>query len=92
MEVRKLPKILDRIRSTYRLTLRKCRMDAERNKVKQKMNTSLNGSFLLQATPRKSKPVARFVPDWVLRRDKLKDIVDPLCAIQMLANALAIVP
>uniref|UniRef100_A0A671PR28 Abnormal spindle-like microcephaly-associated protein homolog n=1 Tax=Sinocyclocheilus anshuiensis TaxID=1608454 RepID=A0A671PR28_9TELE len=92
MEVRKLPKVSDRIRSIYRLTLRKYKMDAERNKVKQKMNTSLNGSFLLQATPRKSKPVARFAPDWVLRRDKLKDIVDPLRAIQMLANALSIVP
>ncbi|XP_050950699.1 abnormal spindle-like microcephaly-associated protein isoform X2 [Labeo rohita] len=92
MEVRKLSKTSDRIRSIYRLTLRKYKMDAERNKVKQKMNTSLNGSFLLQATPRKSKPVARFAPDWVLRRDKLKDIVDPLRAIQMLANALAIVP
>ncbi|XP_052446988.1 abnormal spindle-like microcephaly-associated protein homolog [Carassius gibelio] len=92
MEIRKLPKVSDRIRSICRLTLRKCKMDAERNKVKQKMNTSLNGSFLLQATPRKSKPVARFAPDWVLRRDKLKDIVDPLRAIQMLANALAIVP
>ncbi|XP_052395480.1 abnormal spindle-like microcephaly-associated protein isoform X2 [Carassius gibelio] len=92
MEVRKFTKLLDRIRSIYRLTLRKYKMDAERNKVRQKMNTSLNGSFLLQATPRKSKPVARFAPDWVLRRDKLKDIVDPLRAIQMLANALAIVP
>ncbi|XP_073700281.1 abnormal spindle-like microcephaly-associated protein [Garra rufa] len=91
-EVRKLSKVSDRIRSIYRLTIRKCKMDAERNKVKQKMNTSLNGSFLLQATPRKSKPVPRFAPDWVLRRDKLKDIVDPLRAIQMLANALAIVP
>lgn len=92
MEIRRLPKVMDRIRSIYRLTLRKCKMDAERNKVKQKMNTSLNGSFLLQATPRKSKPVARFAPDWVLRRDKMKDIVDPLRAIQILANALAIVP
>ncbi|XP_056303661.1 abnormal spindle-like microcephaly-associated protein [Danio aesculapii] len=92
MEIRRLPKVTDRIRSIYRLTLRKCKMDAERNKVKQKMNTSLNGSFLLQATPRKSKPVARFAPDWVLRRDKMKDIVDPLRAIQILANALAIVP
>uniref|UniRef100_A0A9J8DFB9 Assembly factor for spindle microtubules n=1 Tax=Cyprinus carpio carpio TaxID=630221 RepID=A0A9J8DFB9_CYPCA len=90
--LRKLPKVSDRIRSICRLTLRKCKMDAERNKVKQKMNTSLNGSFLLQATPRKSKPMARFAPDWVLRRDKLKDIVDPLRAIQMLANTLAIVP
>ncbi|KAI7791387.1 putative abnormal spindle-like microcephaly-associated protein [Triplophysa rosa] len=92
MEVRKLPKASDRIRSICRLTLRKCKMDTERTKVKQKMNASLNGSFLLQATPRKSKPVAKFVPDWVLRRDKMKDIVDPLRAIQMLANALALVP
>uniref|UniRef100_A0A8C1ZHK3 Abnormal spindle microtubule assembly n=1 Tax=Cyprinus carpio TaxID=7962 RepID=A0A8C1ZHK3_CYPCA len=60
MELRKLPKVSDRIRSICRLTLRKCKMDAERNKVKQKMNTSLNGSFLLQATPRKSKPMARY--------------------------------
>lgn len=59
-EVRKLPKVSDRIRSIYRLGLRKYKMDTERNKVKQKMNTSLNGSFLLQATPRKSKPVTRY--------------------------------
>nr|XP_055073870.1 abnormal spindle-like microcephaly-associated protein [Misgurnus anguillicaudatus] len=92
MEVRNLPNTSDRIRSICRLTLRKCKMDAERTKVKQKMNASLNGSFLPQATPRKSKPVARFAPDWVLRRDKMKDIVDPLRAIQTLANALSIVP
>ncbi|XP_051977861.1 abnormal spindle-like microcephaly-associated protein [Xyrauchen texanus] len=91
MDVRKQPKTSDRIRSIYRLTLRKCKMDAERSRVKQKMNASLNGSFL-QATPRKSKPMARFAPDWVLRRDKMKDIVDPLRAIQMLANALSLVP
>ncbi|KAG1928362.1 abnormal spindle-like microcephaly-associated protein [Pimephales promelas] len=92
MEVQTLHKVSDRIRSICRLTLRKCKMDSERNKVKQKMNSSLNGSFFFQATPRKSKPVTRFAPDWVLRRDKMKDIVDPLCAIQMLANALALVP
>ncbi|TRY96933.1 hypothetical protein DNTS_014281 [Danionella cerebrum] len=86
MEIRSLPKVSDRIRSIYRLALRKYNMDAERNKAKQRLNTSING--LIQATPRKSKPVARFAPDWVLRRDKMKDIVDPLHAIQMLANAL----
>lgn len=32
----------------------------------------------------------RFAPDWVLRKDKLKDIVDPLRAIQMVANTLSI--
>ncbi|XP_049911011.1 abnormal spindle-like microcephaly-associated protein isoform X1 [Epinephelus moara] len=91
VEVMKLPKLLDRIRSIYRLTARKQKMDAERTVMKQKMNASLNGSFFVQATPRKSRPVPKFAPDWVLRKDKLKDIVDPLRAIQMVAHTLSIV-
>ncbi|KAI3368492.1 hypothetical protein L3Q82_025502, partial [Scortum barcoo] len=57
VEVMKLPKILDRVRSIYRLTARKHKMDAERTVIKQKMNASVNGSFYIQATPRKSRPV-----------------------------------
>ncbi|CAJ1061171.1 abnormal spindle-like microcephaly-associated protein [Xyrichtys novacula] len=91
VEVMKLPKVLDRIRSIYRLTARKQKMDAERTVIKQKMNASINGSFYVPATPRKSNPVPKFAPDWVLRKDKLKDIVDPLRAIQMVANTLSIV-
>ncbi|XP_042369980.1 abnormal spindle-like microcephaly-associated protein [Plectropomus leopardus] len=91
VEVMKLPKVLDRIRSIYRLTARKHKMDAERTVMKQKMNASLNGSFFIQATPRKSRPAPKFAPDWVLRKDKLKDIVDPLRAIQMVSNTLSIV-
>lgn len=53
----KLPKVVDRIRSIYRLTARKQKMDAERTVVKQKMNASVNGSFFVQATPRKCRPV-----------------------------------
>ncbi|XP_073332117.1 abnormal spindle-like microcephaly-associated protein [Pagrus major] len=90
VEVMKLPKVLDRIHSIYRLTARKHKMDAERTVVKQKMNASINGSFFVQATPRKTRPVPKFAPDWVLRKDKLKDIVDPLRAIQMVANTLSI--
>ncbi|XP_072244866.1 abnormal spindle-like microcephaly-associated protein [Leuresthes tenuis] len=90
-EVMKLPKAFDRIRSIYRLTARKHKMDAERTITKQKMNASVNGSFYVPATPRKSRPVPRFAPDWVLRKDKLKDIVDPLRAIQMVADTLSIV-
>ncbi|CAG5863219.1 unnamed protein product [Menidia menidia] len=90
-EVSKLPKALDRICSIYRLTVRKHQMDAERTIVKQKMNASVNGSFYVPATPRKSRPVQKFAPDWVLRKDKLKDIVDPLRAIQMVADTLSIV-
>ncbi|KAG7220012.1 hypothetical protein INR49_000660 [Caranx melampygus] len=88
--VMKLPKSLDRIRSIYRLTARKHKLDAERTVMKQKMNASINGSFYIQATPRKSRPPPKFAPDWVLRKDKLKDIVDPLRAIQMVADTLSI--
>ncbi|XP_072516320.1 abnormal spindle-like microcephaly-associated protein [Salminus brasiliensis] len=90
--VKKLPRASERICSIYKLTLRKYKMDVQRTKVKQRMNVSLNGSFLPQATPQKSKPTARFAPDWVLHRGKMKDIVDPLGAIQMLVKALALMP
>ncbi|KAI4876255.1 hypothetical protein NFI96_005175 [Prochilodus magdalenae] len=92
MGVKKLPKASERICSIYRLMLRKYKMDVQRTQVKQRMNVSLNGSFLPQATPQKSKPVARFAPDWVLHRGKMKDLVDPLGAIQMLVKALALKP
>ncbi|XP_059197817.1 abnormal spindle-like microcephaly-associated protein [Centropristis striata] len=91
VEVMKLPKVCDRIRSIYRLTVRKNKMDAERSIMKQKMNASINGSFLVPATPRKSRPAPKFAPDWVLRKDRLRDVVDPFRAIQMLANTLSIV-
>ncbi|KAK2835149.1 hypothetical protein Q5P01_015633 [Channa striata] len=90
VEVTKLPKALDRLRSIYRLTARKHKMDAERTVIKQKMNASVNGSFFVPATPRKSRPVPKFAPEWVLKKDKLKDIVDPLRAIQMVADTLSI--
>lgn len=57
----KLPKSLDRIRSIYRLTARKHKLDAERTVMKQKMNASINGSFYIQATPRKSRPPPKYV-------------------------------
>lgn len=60
-EVLKLPKVLDRIRSIYRLTTRKHKMDAERTVIKQKMNASINGSFFIPATPRKSHPAPKYV-------------------------------
>lgn len=61
----KLPKVLERIRSIYRLTARKHKMDAERTVVKQKMNSSINGSFFVQATPRKSHPAPKYGYVWI---------------------------
>ncbi|XP_051929609.1 abnormal spindle-like microcephaly-associated protein homolog [Hippocampus zosterae] len=91
VEAMKCPKVLERVTSIYRLTVRKYKMDAERNVAKQKMNAPINGSFYIPATPRKCQPVPRFAPDWVLRKDNLPNIVDPLKAIHMLANTLSIV-
>lgn len=91
VEVMKIPKAVERLQSIYRLTARKHKMDAERTVVKQKMNASLNGSVFIQATPRKTRPAPKFAPDWVLRKDKLKDIVDPLRAIQMVAETMSLV-
>ncbi|XP_008435479.1 abnormal spindle-like microcephaly-associated protein homolog [Poecilia reticulata] len=51
-EVVKLPKVLDRIGSIYRLTARKHRMDKERSITRQR----INGSFYVPPTLRKSKP------------------------------------
>ncbi|XP_019740087.1 abnormal spindle-like microcephaly-associated protein [Hippocampus comes] len=90
-EAMNCPKVLDRVTSIYRLTVRKYKMDAERNVAKQKMNAPINGSFYIPATPRKCQPVPRFAPDWVLRKDNLPNVVDPLKAIHMLANTLSIV-
>ncbi|MBN3324494.1 ASPM protein, partial [Atractosteus spatula] len=92
VEVRNLPKAVDRICSIYRLTARKHKMDAARTLTRQKMNVSLNGSFFSQTTPHKTKAIPRIAPDWVLRKDNMKEVVDPLQAIQMLADALAVVP
>ncbi|XP_061739795.1 abnormal spindle-like microcephaly-associated protein isoform X2 [Nerophis ophidion] len=89
-EVMNNPKMMDRLRGIYRLTVHKHKVDAERSVTKQKMNASINGSFYVQQTPRKSRPVPKFAPDWVLRKDAIKDIVDPLMAIQMVANTLFI--
>ncbi|XP_061680252.1 abnormal spindle-like microcephaly-associated protein isoform X2 [Syngnathoides biaculeatus] len=90
-EVIKRPKLLERIKSIYRLTLRKYKMDAERNVIRQKINASFNGRFCALTTPNKSRPVPKFAPDWVLGKDQLQNIVDPLQAIQMLMNSLSIV-
>nr|XP_023650446.1 abnormal spindle-like microcephaly-associated protein [Paramormyrops kingsleyae] len=91
-EVRKLPKTIDRISSIYRLTIRKHKKDAERTVMKQRMNASLNGSFFAHTPAHKTKPVPRFAPDWVLGKGNLREIMDPLRAIQMVADAFGIIP
>ncbi|XP_032883883.1 abnormal spindle-like microcephaly-associated protein isoform X3 [Amblyraja radiata] len=90
LEVRSMPKAADRIRSIYKLTERKHTMDANRINVKQRMQTPHNGSLYIPATPVRTRAVSKLKPDWVLRRDNVKEVVDPLKAIQLVVDTLGI--
>ncbi|XP_028918990.1 abnormal spindle-like microcephaly-associated protein, partial [Ornithorhynchus anatinus] len=89
-EVRSRPKVVDRIHSLYKLTAHKHKMDAKRTLSKQKMNSSTNGSFFIPVTPIRTKVVSRLKPDWVLRKDNTREIVNPLQAILMVMDTLGI--
>ncbi|XP_075689489.1 abnormal spindle-like microcephaly-associated protein [Rhinoderma darwinii] len=81
-EIRDKPKALDRICSIYKSIARKHKMDAARNISKQLMSYSL-GNSSMQATPVRTRIVSRIKPDWVLRKDNMREVVDPLKAIEM---------
>uniref|UniRef100_A0A8B9DE67 Abnormal spindle microtubule assembly n=1 Tax=Anser cygnoides TaxID=8845 RepID=A0A8B9DE67_ANSCY len=78
------------IQSLYKLTARKCKMDAERTLVKQKTNPLISGTSFIPVTPLRTKTVSRIKPDWVLRKDNMQEIVDPLQAILMVMDTLGI--
>ncbi|NXC84660.1 ASPM protein, partial [Cercotrichas coryphoeus] len=91
LEIRGMPKTVSCIQSLYKLTARKRRMDAERMLVKQKTNAALGGgSSSVPVTPLRIKTVSRIKPDWVLRKDKVREVVDPLQAIVMVMDTLGI--
>uniref|UniRef100_A0A8C3IZF6 Calponin-homology (CH) domain-containing protein n=1 Tax=Chrysemys picta bellii TaxID=8478 RepID=A0A8C3IZF6_CHRPI len=87
-DIRSTSRAASRIHSLYRLTARKHKMDAERTLSKHKMHTSMNGSFFVPVTPVRTKVVSRIKPDWVLRKDNMQEIVDPLQAIRMVMDTL----
>ncbi|KAJ7400063.1 hypothetical protein BTVI_108813 [Pitangus sulphuratus] len=88
LEIRGMPRTVPCIQSLYKLTARKHRMDAERTLVKQKTNTALGGSCSVPVTPLRIKTVSKIKPDWVLRKDNMREIVDPLQAILMVMDTL----
>ncbi|NXH35807.1 ASPM protein, partial [Myiagra hebetior] len=90
LEIRAMPRTVSCIQSLYRLTARKHRMDAERTLVKQKTNTALGVSSSVPVTPLRIKTVSRIKPDWVLRKDNMQEVVDPLQAIVMVMDTLGI--
>ncbi|XP_013911202.1 PREDICTED: abnormal spindle-like microcephaly-associated protein [Thamnophis sirtalis] len=75
------------LRSLFKLTARKHQMDVQRMRAKQKKVAYMNGQ---SSVPLKTKIVTRQRPDWDLRKDNIKEIVDPLQAIEMVVNTLGI--
>ncbi|XP_058698813.1 abnormal spindle-like microcephaly-associated protein [Poecile atricapillus] len=90
LEIRGMPRTVSCIQSLFKLTARKHRMDAERILMKQKTSTALGGSCSVPVTPLRIKTVSRIKPDWVLRRDNMQEVVDPLQAIVMVMDTLGI--
>ncbi|XP_045838379.1 abnormal spindle-like microcephaly-associated protein isoform X2 [Meles meles] len=88
-DIRSRSKVVDRIYSLYKLTARKHKMNTERLLYKQKMNSSISTPFIPE-TPVRTRIVSRLKPDWVLRRDKMEEITNPLQAIQMVMDTLGI--
>ncbi|KAL0609158.1 Abnormal spindle-like microcephaly-associated protein-like protein, partial [Plecturocebus cupreus] len=81
-DVRSRSKVVDRIYSLYKLTACKHKVNTERLLYKQKKDSSISIPFIPE-TPVRTRIVSRLKPDWVLRRDNLEEITNPLQAIQM---------
>ncbi|XP_010012030.1 PREDICTED: abnormal spindle-like microcephaly-associated protein, partial [Nestor notabilis] len=90
LEIRGIPRAVACIQSLYKLTVRKHKMDEERTLVKQKTNTLFSKASFVPVTPLRIKTVSRIKPDWVLRKDNMQEIVDPLQAILMVMDTLGI--
>ncbi|XP_077308892.1 abnormal spindle-like microcephaly-associated protein [Lithobates pipiens] len=90
-EIYAIPKAMNRISSIYVLTSRKHKMDTARNVSKQLMNNSrVHGNTSLQSTPFHTRIVSRIKPDWVLRKDNMREVVDPLQAIQLVMSTFGL--
>ncbi|PNJ50121.1 ASPM isoform 1 [Pongo abelii] len=88
-DVRSRSKVVDRIYSLYKLTAHKHKMNTERILYKQKKNSSISIPFIPE-TPVRTRIVSRLKPNWVLRRDNMEEITNPLQAIQMVMDTLGI--
>nr|XP_060630530.1 abnormal spindle-like microcephaly-associated protein [Anolis sagrei ordinatus] len=89
-EIRSNPQVVARLRSLYRLILRKHRMDAQRNLARQKSAAYINGHCSEPVSTSRKKVVSRQRPAWILRKDNFQEIIDPLQAIEMVTDTLGI--
>ncbi|NXY41189.1 ASPM protein, partial [Ceuthmochares aereus] len=90
LKIRSMPRVVTCIQRLYKLTAHKHQMDAERTLVKKKTTAFLSGTSFVPVTPLRIKTVLRIKPDWVLRKDNMQEIVDPLQAILMVMDTLGI--
>ncbi|XP_039211149.1 abnormal spindle-like microcephaly-associated protein [Crotalus tigris] len=86
-EIRNNHKVVASLRRLFKLTARKHQMDVQRMLAKQKLDAYINGQ---SSIPVKVKIISRQRPDWDLRKDNIREIVDPLQAIEMVMNTLGI--
>ncbi|XP_062987736.1 abnormal spindle-like microcephaly-associated protein homolog [Elgaria multicarinata webbii] len=89
-EIQSRPRVVSCLQSLFKLTARKHKMDAQRILAKQKLGAYKNGYCSDPVTPGKAGLISRQRPDWVLRKDNIPEIVDPLQAIEMVMDTLGI--
>ncbi|KFO28611.1 Abnormal spindle-like microcephaly-associated protein like protein, partial [Fukomys damarensis] len=88
-DVRSRSKVVDRIYSLYKLTARKHKVSTDRIFYKQKKNPSV-GIPCTAEKPGRTRIVSRLKPDWILRRDNIEEVTNPLQAIQMVMDTVGI--
>ncbi|CAH6787707.1 Aspm [Phodopus roborovskii] len=88
-DVQSRSKVIDRIYRLYKLTFPKHKVNMEVLFDKQKKNSCVGFPFPPERSV-KTRVVSRFKPQWVLRRDNMKEITNSLQAIQLLMDTLGI--
>lgn len=79
-------KIIEKLQSIHALTLRKHRLQEARSRAN---HSSLNATLPSRLH---TKGPSKVRPAWILRRDSMQEIEDPLSAVSYLLNTLHIGP
>ncbi len=89
-KVHSLPRVTDRIQSIHKVVSRKHNMEEKRQLAKSKMAMSHTfcGSLPGVGRPHKSQDIR---PEWVLRRNSIHVIEDPMKAISFVMNCLHLI-
>ena len=80
----------EKLTSMHAITLRKMSVKEKQQICKNKMAASKSFCGAAPAMTPSKRP--KLCPDWVLRKDKLKEINDPLSALVFVMNCLQVIP